>query len=51
MDDMEALLADANMNLDDDMDALLAGVGDGVDGLDADMDAELEDLENFLSQK
>ena len=50
IDDMDALLADANMNLDDDMDALLAGVGDGAD-LDADMDAELEDLENFLSQK
>ena len=47
---MDALLADANMNLDEDMDALLAGVGDGVD-LDADMDADLEDLENFLSQK
>lgn len=51
LDDMDALWADANMNLDEDMDALLAGVGDGVDGLGDDMDAELEDLENFLSQK
>lgn len=48
--DMDTLLADANMNLDDDMDNLLAGVGDG-DFMDDDMDADLEDLENFLSQK
>lgn len=46
-DDMDALLADSNMELDDDidMDALLA---DGDDLLD--MDADLEDLENMLSQ-
>lgn len=49
-DDMDALLADANMNLGADMDALLADVGDGDDDL-LDLDADLEDLENFLSQK
>jgi C2 domain of PTEN tumour-suppressor protein len=51
VDDMQALLADANMNLDDDMDALLAGDGlsdDDLLNLDMD-DAELEDLESFLS--
>uniref|UniRef100_A0A7S3LC95 Phosphatidylinositol-3,4,5-trisphosphate 3-phosphatase n=1 Tax=Amphora coffeiformis TaxID=265554 RepID=A0A7S3LC95_9STRA len=49
--DMDALLADANMELDDDMDALLAGVDDDGDFMNDDMDADLEDLENFLSQK
>lgn len=43
-DDMDALLAEANLDMgDDDMDALLAD----VDGDDLDMD----DLESFLSQK
>ena len=51
-DDMAKLLAEANMNLDDDMDALFAG-GNGLSAddllnLDVD-DAELDDLENFLS--
>ena len=49
--DMDALMAEANMNLDDDMDALLAGVEGGEDFMDDDMDADLEDLENFLNQK
>jgi C2 domain of PTEN tumour-suppressor protein len=52
-DDIQALLADANMNLDDDMDALLASAGDAVsddDMLNFDVDdAELKDLESFLS--
>ena len=46
-DDTDAILADANMNLDEDMEALFGG----DDLLDTDIDAELEDLENFLSQK
>jgi tensin len=45
-DDMEALLGD-DMDFDGDMDALLAGVGDGGD---LEMDADLEDFENFLSK-
>jgi tensin len=53
--DVEALLADANLNLGDDVDALLgdtANIADDDDLLDLDMDdAELEDLENFLSPK
>ena len=48
---MDDLLADANMDFDDDMDALLAGVDEGEDFTGDDMDADLEDLENFLSQK
>ena len=52
VDDMEALLADANLNLDGDMDALLAEAGD-TDDVDADLldfdDTDLEDLENLLS--
>jgi hypothetical protein len=46
-DDMEALLADTDIDFDGDMDALLAGVGE--DG-DLDVDADLEDFENFLSK-
>lgn len=51
-DDMAKLMAEATMNLDEDMDALFAG-GDGLSdddllNLDVD-DAELDDLENFLS--
>jgi hypothetical protein len=51
-DDMARLMAEATMNLDDDMDALFAGGGglsdDDLLNLDVD-DAELDDLENFLS--
>lgn len=56
VDDMQALMADATMNLDADMEALLAGADAGGDGLsDDDLlnldmdDAELEDFESFLS--
>lgn len=55
--DVQALLlADANLNLDDDMNAMLAGAaGDGLsddDLLNLDMDdAELDDLESFLSPR
>jgi len=53
-DEMANLMAEANMNLEDDMDALLAGAGgeglsdDDLLNLDVD-DAELDDLESFLS--
>lgn len=59
VDDMAALLEDANLNLDEDMDALLAGAGTDVADTAADDDdmlnlgiddEELEDLENFLSK-
>ena len=49
VDDMEALLADADLNLDSDMDNLLgddADVDDDLLNLD---DDDLEDLEKFLS--
>jgi hypothetical protein len=51
VDDMDALLADANLDFDVDMDALLAGVS-GEDGLldDDDLD-DLDDLESFLAKK
>lgn len=50
IDDVAALLADADLNLDGDVDALLADTG-GDDGIDLDFDDdELEDLENFLSK-
>lgn len=50
-DDVAALLADADLNLDGDVDALLADAG-GDDGMDLDFDDdELEDLENFLSKQ
>jgi tensin len=49
-DEVAALLADADLNLEGDVDALLAEAG-GEDGLDLDFDdEELEDLENFLSK-
>jgi C2 domain of PTEN tumour-suppressor protein len=57
VDDVQALFAEAKMNLEDDMDALLAGAIDENTGLtDADLlnldidDAELDDLESFLSK-
>jgi len=54
-DEMAILLAEANMALDDDMDALLEGAGGGEGLSDDDLlnldvdDAELDDLESFLS--
>lgn len=54
VDAMANLMAEANMNLEDDMDALLKGAGgeglsdDDLLNLDVD-DAELDDLESFLS--
>ena len=47
---MDALLADANLDFDVDMDALLAGVS-GEDGLLDDDDDDLDDLESFLAKK
>jgi hypothetical protein len=49
VDDMDALLADANLDFDVDMDALLAGVSGDDDGLLDDDD--LDDLESFLTKK
>jgi len=52
--DMEDLLAAANLDVDMDMDALLAGGDDddfNADDLLAMDDAELEDLESFLTPK
>ena len=63
-DDLQALMAEASLNLDatttaadDDIDALLGGATSSTDGLsDADLlnldfdDAELDDLESFLSK-
>lgn len=46
--DVAALLADAELNLDDDVDALLKDHDVGDAAL-LDIDAELDDLENFLS--
>lgn len=52
--DVEALLADANMNLEGDVDALLKQSGVELDenllNVDDDDDDDLEDLENFLSK-
>jgi hypothetical protein len=50
VDDVAALLADADLNLDDDMDDLLEDDGDVDDDLlDLYDDDDLEDLEKFLS--
>lgn len=55
-DDIEKIMSDATLNLEDDMDALLAEAGgtaglsdDELLNLDVD-DADLDDLESFLSQ-
>jgi hypothetical protein len=51
-DEIADLLADANLNIEEDVDALLTG--DGVENmidLDMDDDEDLVDLESFLSKQ